>query len=72
MNILISLNGDGMVNIHPKKDTVNSSYGEYTFKMNGEELKEYLEKNQCFLLGDKIVDNEDGYFYGQVIDFDWE
>lgn len=63
------LNSDGMVNIHPQIPVDSSNNGRYYFTMTENEFLHYLSKHGIHVDNqfEKILDNEDGYQYGQVL-----
>lgn len=64
---LMYFNADGMVNVHPKKDTVQIN-DDYYCEMTEEELDAYLTTNGCTIEVGQILDCEDGYNYGTVLE----
>lgn len=66
MKLKIFLNADGMVNVHPKRDTqTNGKY--YTCEMSQSDFDSYLIENGLEIVAfDVIADKEDGYAYGYL------
>lgn len=67
MRNLVYLNADGMVNVHPEKDTVQIN-DEYYCEMNDTEFWEYVKKNDLAVVNGKLTDNEDGFIFGIVLE----
>lgn len=68
-NVKFYLNGDGMTNINPELDTVDTSNDKWHFDVSDKEFKTYLKKLKKLdveVKGKKIVDKEDGYVYGML------
>ncbi len=66
MNLKIFLNGDGMTNVHPRRDTVNNGKY-YTCEMSQDDFEAYLIENDLEVVSfDVIADKEDGYVYGYL------
>ena len=63
----ITLNGDGMVNVHPEVDTERTEDGRgYSFNMTTNAYNAYLKKNGLHRDGQKLIGNDDKYVYGAV------
>lgn len=66
MRNLVYLNGDGMVNVHPKKDTVQIN-DEYYCEMTEQEFTDYTETHALVCINGELLDSEDLYKYGTVL-----
>jgi hypothetical protein len=67
MRNLIYLNADGMVNVHPEKNTVQIN-DEYYCEMNETEFSEYIDENNLEVINGRLTDIEDGFIYGVVLE----
>ena len=61
------LNGDGMTNVHPEKDTVDTGRDKWFFEFKDKDFKNYLKEKDIYLKGKDILDKEDDYKYGEVV-----
>lgn len=67
MRNLLYLNGDGMVNVHPEKNTAQIN-DEWYCEMNEDEFNKYLTKHDLYCVNGELRDNEDNYIYGTILE----
>lgn len=66
--VRFSLNGDGMVNVHPHTDTVicDSLNGIWIFEMSETDFNDYIGGYGLYVDCDMIMDDNDGTIYGDI------
>lgn len=67
MRNLVYLNGDGMVNVHPNRDTTQIN-DEWYFEMNEEDFMAYCMAHDLDVDNGKLIDREDGYVFVTVLE----
>lgn len=65
--VVFYLNGDGMINIHPGKDSTQlTDY--WRFEVTEDTFVHYLRDNRLRIDRGSILDEEGNYFYGLVLE----